>query len=88
MELAGRVQLLETGDLLIAAVKPNDAGKYTCVRANEAGSVNASAYLTVVGKTIFQSDGNIFDAHLKFRCVTCAAVIIVYLFTHFFVAQQ
>lgn len=52
VEIAGRVQLLETGDLLIAAVKPNDAGKYTCVRANEAGSVNASAYLTVVGKQI------------------------------------
>ncbi|XP_043274054.1 protein sidekick isoform X3 [Venturia canescens] len=51
VEIAGRVQLLETGDLLIAAVKPNDAGKYTCVRANEAGTVNASAYLTVVVRT-------------------------------------
>lgn len=50
MEIAGRVQVLDNGDLLIAAVKPNDAGKYTCIRANEAGSVNGSAYLTVLGK--------------------------------------
>lgn len=50
VEIAGRVQVLENGDLLIAAVKPNDAGKYTCIRANEAGSVNGSAYLTVLGK--------------------------------------
>ncbi|CAD1468247.1 unnamed protein product [Heterotrigona itama] len=40
VEIAGRVQVLDNGDLLIAAVKPNDAGKYTCIRANEAGSVN------------------------------------------------
>ena len=50
VEIAGRVQVLDNGDLLIAAVKPNDAGKYTCIRANEAGSVNGSAYLTVLGK--------------------------------------
>lgn len=49
VEVAGRVQVLESGDLLVAAVKPNDAGKYTCIRANEAGSVNGSAYLTVLG---------------------------------------
>ncbi|KAK2580567.1 hypothetical protein KPH14_007691 [Odynerus spinipes] len=49
VEIAGRVQILENGDLLIAAVKPNDAGKYTCIRANEAGSVNESAYVTVLG---------------------------------------
>lgn len=49
MEIAGRVQLLENGDLLITAVKANDAGKYTCFRANEAGSVNGSAFLSVLG---------------------------------------
>lgn len=49
VEIAGRVQVLDNGDLLIAAIKPYDAGKYTCVRANEAGSVNGSAYLTVMG---------------------------------------
>ncbi|XP_012142211.2 sidekick cell adhesion molecule isoform X7 [Megachile rotundata] len=51
VEIAGRVQVLDNGDLLIAAVKPNDAGKYTCIRANEAGSVNGSAYLTVLVRT-------------------------------------
>ncbi|XP_048507645.1 protein sidekick isoform X4 [Athalia rosae] len=51
VEVAGRVQLLDNGDLLVAAVKPNDAGKYTCIRANEAGSVNASAFLTVLVRT-------------------------------------
>ncbi|XP_012274978.1 protein sidekick isoform X2 [Orussus abietinus] len=51
VEVAGRVQLLEKGDLLVAAVKPGDAGKYTCIRANEAGSVNGSAYLAVLVRT-------------------------------------
>ncbi|XP_076288638.1 sidekick cell adhesion molecule isoform X2 [Lasioglossum baleicum] len=51
VEIAGRVQVLDNGDLLIAAVKPNDAGKYTCIRANEAGSVNGSAILTVLVRT-------------------------------------
>ncbi|KZC09696.1 Protein sidekick [Dufourea novaeangliae] len=51
VEIAGRVQVLDNGDLLIAAVKPNDAGKYTCIRANEAGSVNGSAYVTVLVRT-------------------------------------
>lgn len=49
VEISGRVQLLDNGDLLIAAVKSNDVGKYTCIRANEAGSVNGSAYLSVLG---------------------------------------
>ncbi|XP_019697114.1 protein sidekick isoform X2 [Harpegnathos saltator] len=51
VEIAGRVQVLDNGDLLIAAVKPNDAGKYTCIRANEAGSVNGSGLLTVMVRT-------------------------------------
>ncbi|XP_015515694.2 protein sidekick isoform X1 [Neodiprion lecontei] len=51
VEVAGRVQILENGDLLLAAVMPTDAGKYTCIRANEAGSVNGSAYLTVLVRT-------------------------------------
>ncbi|EZA58520.1 Protein sidekick [Ooceraea biroi] len=51
VEIAGRVQVLDNGDLLIAAVKTNDEGKYTCIRANEAGSVNGSAYLTVLIRT-------------------------------------
>ncbi|XP_016844898.1 protein sidekick isoform X4 [Nasonia vitripennis] len=51
VEIAGRVQVLENGDLLIADVKPSDAGKYTCIRANEAGSVNGSAYVSVLVRT-------------------------------------
>lgn len=44
------MQVLDSGDLLIAAVKEADAGHYTCIRANEAGEVHASAYLTVLGE--------------------------------------
>lgn len=51
VEASGRVQVLESGDLLIAAVKEADAGHYTCIRANEAGEVHASAYLTVLVRT-------------------------------------
>jgi protein sidekick len=47
--VTGRIQILEAGDLLIAAVRTTDAGKYTCVRSNEAGKLDASAYLTVLG---------------------------------------
>lgn len=50
VEPSGRVQVLETGDLLIADTRESDAGKYTCVRANEAGSVQASAYLGILGE--------------------------------------
>ncbi|BES97569.1 Immunoglobulin V-set domain [Nesidiocoris tenuis] len=49
--ITGRIQVLESGDLLIAAVKESDAGKYTCVRTNEAGRVDATGYLTVLVRT-------------------------------------
>lgn len=33
VEVSGRLQVLETGDLLIAAVRESDAGRYSCVKA-------------------------------------------------------
>lgn len=51
VDLTGRLQVLETGDLLIAAVREGDAGKYTCIRANEAGQVQAAGYLSVLVRT-------------------------------------
>ncbi|XP_018319090.1 protein sidekick isoform X2 [Agrilus planipennis] len=51
VELNSRIQILETGDLLIAAVRESDLGWYTCVRANEAGVVRGSAYLAVLVRT-------------------------------------
>lgn len=50
IEVSGRVQILETGDLLISNVRETDAGLYTCIRSNEAGSVTGQAYLGVMGK--------------------------------------
>lgn len=50
VELSGRVQILESGDLLISNVRESDAGLYTCTRANEAGSVTGGAHLGVMGK--------------------------------------
>lgn len=49
--VTGRIQVLESGDLLIAAVRESDAGKYTCVRTNEAGRVEAVGYLSVLVRT-------------------------------------
>lgn len=49
VELTGRVQVLENGDLLISNVRESDAGWYSCVRSNEAGSVTGQAYLGVMG---------------------------------------
>ncbi|KAF5272120.1 hypothetical protein FQA39_LY01202 [Lamprigera yunnana] len=51
VEMSGRVQILDTGDLLIAAVRESDAGIYSCIRANEAGVVKGSAYITVLVRT-------------------------------------
>lgn len=50
VELSGRVQILETGDLLISNVRETDAGLYTCIRSNEAGSVTGKGYLGVMGR--------------------------------------
>ena len=42
---------MEDGSLLIAKVRSTDRGKYTCVRANEAGSVRGTAWLSVLVRT-------------------------------------
>lgn len=47
---SGRFQYLELGDLLITGVKLDDVGEYTCVRSNDGGSVEASAFISVLGK--------------------------------------
>uniref|UniRef100_A0A8C8E0M1 Immunoglobulin superfamily, member 9Bb n=1 Tax=Oryzias sinensis TaxID=183150 RepID=A0A8C8E0M1_9TELE len=47
-DLKRRVSILIDGSLIIAQVKPEDAGKYTCVPSNSLGQPpSASAYLTV-----------------------------------------
>lgn len=53
IEVSSRIQILENGDLLISAVRETDAGLYTCIRANEAGEVKGSAYLSVLGTYLF-----------------------------------
>lgn len=50
VEISSRVQILESGDLLISNIRASDAGLYICVRANEAGTVKGEAYLGVLGK--------------------------------------
>ncbi|XP_041977027.1 protein sidekick isoform X3 [Aricia agestis] len=51
INLSTRLQTLEEGDLLITSTTTADSGKYTCVRANDAGNVTAEAYLTVLVRT-------------------------------------
>lgn len=47
-DLKRRVSILIDGSLIIAQVKPEDAGKYTCAPSNSLGQPpTASAYLTV-----------------------------------------
>ncbi|KAG6931112.1 immunoglobulin superfamily, member 9B [Chelydra serpentina] len=47
-DLKLRVRILIDGTLIIFRVKPDDAGKYTCIPSNSLGrSPSASAYLTV-----------------------------------------
>ncbi|KAG6449472.1 hypothetical protein O3G_MSEX006098 [Manduca sexta] len=51
INLSGRLQTLEDSDLLITSTTTADSGKYTCVRANDAGNVSGEAYLTVLVRT-------------------------------------
>ncbi|XP_054086564.1 protein sidekick isoform X3 [Zeugodacus cucurbitae] len=51
VEISSRIQILESGDLLMSNVRETDAGLYTCVRSNEAGTVNGEAYLSVLVRT-------------------------------------
>ena len=51
ISFSGRIQILEDGGLLIAKVRKTDRGLYSCVRANEAGSVRGEAYLSVMVRT-------------------------------------
>ncbi|XP_045518694.1 protein sidekick isoform X1 [Pieris brassicae] len=51
INLSGRLQAVEEGDLLITSTTTADSGKYTCKRANEAGSVSGEAFLTVLVRT-------------------------------------
>ncbi|XP_047493701.1 protein sidekick-like isoform X3 [Penaeus chinensis] len=47
----GHYEILASGDLLIVGVRTSDEGKYTCMRANEAGSVSGDAWLSILVKT-------------------------------------
>ncbi|GIY32797.1 protein sidekick [Caerostris extrusa] len=48
---SGKLQILESGSLLIASAESSDVGKYTCIRENSAGSVKGYAYLAVLVRT-------------------------------------
>ena len=39
----------DSGELTVLNLRPEDAGRYTCVASNYIGSVNASAHLLVIG---------------------------------------
>lgn len=57
VEISGRVQILDSSDLLVSNVRDSDAGLYKCIRSNEAGSVEGEAYLGVMGKkSVFLSN--------------------------------
>jgi len=47
----GRFQILETGSLLIAAIRSGDVGQYTCIRSNVAGTVIGSSHVSILVRT-------------------------------------
>lgn len=70
VEISSRVQILESGDLLISNIRASDAGLYICVRANEAGTVKGEAYLGVLGKCTRGKQGN----PLEIATLTCKVI--------------
>ncbi|KAG1663046.1 Protein sidekick [Nymphon striatum] len=48
---AGRHQILKDSSLLIASVEPKDAGRYSCIRSNSAGSISGTIYVSVLVRT-------------------------------------
>lgn len=66
-DLKRRVSILIDGSLIIAQVKPEDAGKYTCAPSNSLGRPpTASAYLTVQCEC-----PALFFSHFDFTFVVC-----------------
>uniref|UniRef100_A0A182MZU5 Protein sidekick n=1 Tax=Anopheles dirus TaxID=7168 RepID=A0A182MZU5_9DIPT len=51
IETSARVQILDSGDLLLSNVRETDTGMYTCIRENEAGRITGSGHLTVLVRT-------------------------------------
>ncbi|XP_050687397.1 protein sidekick-like isoform X4 [Eriocheir sinensis] len=47
----GHYVIHDSGDILITSVSTRDEGKYTCLRANEAGSLTQDAWLSILVKT-------------------------------------
>lgn len=48
---AGRSQILDSGAFVLKSVEPRDVGFYSCSRTNSAGTVSASAFLTILVRT-------------------------------------
>lgn len=58
-----RQRILNSGALQIAFAQPDDAGQYTCMAANAAGSSSVSTTLTVHGRWC-----NMIYFHLLYHC--------------------
>ena len=58
-----RQRILNSGALQIAFAQPDDAGQYTCMAANMAGSSSVSSTLTVHGR-LFTT----ISFHLLYHC--------------------
>lgn len=74
MEYSGRVQVLDSGDLLISNVRETDAGLYACLRSNEAGTVNGQAFLGVMGKCVL-----LLKKSFRFRVLLSSFICFVFI---------
>jgi len=82
ISFSGRIQILEDGSLLLATVRSTDRGKYTCIRTNEAGTVEASAWLSVLVRTqiiVPPSDTKVILGHVaKLYCKVSSDSAVLY----------
>lgn len=69
VDLVGRLSLHQNGVLTIRGALPEDAGNYTCLATNDAGTASQSVSLTFAGESRYRHRREVDVANVK----TCSS---------------